>query len=119
MPVKVGVDTADNTPIDTVAAHLSSQLAVTKGSITNLRGLICAHDHHVQEDAESSSRLQVQSLPRFGDQVVICDSSGDNLFDGHARLLRISLDILVDIVTLERPSSRLDRHIGVSFLVVG
>lgn len=118
MPVNVGVDTADNTPVDTVAAHLSSQFAVTKGSITNSRGLICAHDHHVQEDTESSFRPQVQSLPRFGDQVIICDSSGDNLFDGDARLLRISLDILIDVVTLERVSSRLDRHTGVSALVV-
>lgn len=118
MPVNVGVDTADNTPIDTVAANLTSQFAVTKGSTTDLRGLICAHDHHVQENAESSSRLQVQSLPRFGDQMVICDSSGDNFFDGDARLLRIGLDILIDVVTLERFSSRQDRHTGVSVLVV-
>lgn len=84
MPVEVGVDAANDTPIDTIPTKASARQHQGCNESTALRGLVKSHGHHDEKDAKASLGLQRQSLPGLGDQVVFSDSGCDDLFNSNA-----------------------------------
>lgn len=82
MPIGVGVDAADNTPVDTISTQVSAHHHHQSfNESTALRSLIEAHGHHDEKDAKASFGLERQGFPRLGDQMVFGDSRCDDLFD--------------------------------------
>lgn len=111
VPVGVGVDTADYTPIDTVAVPWS--VPVIQKHVRHQGyspSLVDSHDKHDEAETKAGSRPELQSLSRLGDQVVLGDASRNNLLNGNASLCGIGVDILVDVVLLNVCNGLSSRH---------